>query len=178
MDSVSSCFEVRWCWKKTSHTGFMEVGWVATIGKVVWRIFCSFWAASSKRFWLKSCLEGCAANLVPPTSSGWGVASALQHGSLDHAQKAANENPDWPWANSSLPWNRNQVCLPIFWPRLRNSQSVATAPLERSKQAGFKLHRLMWQEIAHSKARRRAEIYTSKERMAPPNSLQVWREGD
>ena len=76
------------------------------------------------------------------------------------------------------PWNWNQVCLPIFLPPLRNSWSMATAPLEIPRQAGFKPHRLIGQEIAHSKARRQAEIYTSKTRMAPPNSLQAWREGD
>ena len=76
------------------------------------------------------------------------------------------------------PWNRNQVCLPFFVPRLRNSWSMATTPLEIPRQAGFKPHSLTGQEIAHSKARRQAEIYTSKTRMAPPNSLQVWKEGD
>ena len=46
------------------------------------------------------------------------------------------------------------------------------------RQAGFKPHELTGQENAHSKARRQAEIYTSKTRMAPPKSLQVCREGD
>ena len=55
---------------------------------------------------------------------------------------------------------------------------MATAPPVIPRQAGFKPHRLTGQEIAHSKARRQAEIYTLKTRMAPPNSLQVWREGD
>ena len=55
---------------------------------------------------------------------------------------------------------------------------MATAPLEIPGQAGFKPHKLIGQEFAHSKARRQAEIHTSKEGMAPPNSLQVWREGD
>ena len=45
---------------------------------------------------------------------------------------------------------------------------MATAPLEILRQASFKPHRLTGQEIAHSKARRQAEIYTSKTRMAPP----------
>ena len=51
-------------------------------------VFCCFWAVSSGRP-AKSGLEGCAANLVPPT----GIAGAFQHGSLDHAQKAAKECP-------------------------------------------------------------------------------------
>ena len=46
------------------------------------------------------------------------------------------------------------------------------------RQAGFKPHKLIGQEVAQSKARRQAEIYISKKRMALPNSLQVWREGD
>ena len=51
-----------------------------------------FWAVSSKRTLLTKVLFGrCAANLVRPTSSSWGVAGAFQHGSLDHAQKAAND---------------------------------------------------------------------------------------
>ena len=55
---------------------------------------------------------------------------------------------------------------------------MATAPLEIPRQAGFKPHKLIGQEIAHSKARRQAELKISKERMAPLNSLQVWKEGD
>ena len=45
----------------------------------------------------------------------------------------------------------------IFLPRLRNSWSMATAPLEIPRLAGFKPHRLIGQEIAHSKARRQAD---------------------
>ena len=33
------------------------------------------------------------ANLVPPTNSSWGIAGAFQHGSLEHAQKAAKQCP-------------------------------------------------------------------------------------
>ena len=54
------------------------------------------------------------------------------------------------------------LSAPFFWPRLRNSWSMATAPLEIPRQASLKPHRLIEQEIAHSKARRQAETYISK----------------
>ena len=77
------------------------------------------------------------------------------------------------------PWNWNQVCLPNFF--ATSKEPGAWQPLllkSPPRQAGLKPHKLIGQEITHSKARKQAEIYTSKKRMAPRNSLQVWTEGD
>ena len=83
--------------------------------------------------------------------------------------------PDRPWANSKFSTGTLPVSLKLepglsahFFlatsKTLRNSWSMATAPLEIPRQAGFKPHSLTGQEIAHLKARRQAEIYTSKKR--------------
>ena len=87
-------------------------------------------------------------------------------------------SPGRPWANSKFSTGTLHeigirfVC-PFFKSRLRNSWSIATAALEIPRQASSKPHRLIGQEISHSKARRQAETYTSKKRMAPPNALHV-----
>ena len=102
------------------------------------------------------------------------------HGGLLEYLPPVGWNPDRPWANSKFSTETlhevGMVFLPIFLSRLRNSWSMATAPLEIPRQAGFKPHKQIRQEITHPRARRQAEIYTPKRRMAPQNSLQVWRE--
>ena len=142
--------------------------WLADFGGVVRRrIFC-FRLADFRRIFSADFSFAFCDQKNPPQKS---TATWRSFGRFS----TVGWTPDRPGANSkfstgTLPDSGTRFVSPLLLPRLRNSWSMATAPLEIPKQAGFKPHRLTGQEIVHSKARRQAEIYTSKTRMAPPNS--------
>ena len=62
----------------------------------------------------------------------------------------------------------------FFFSRAEGPQSKVTVPREMPRETSYEPDRLTGKEITHSKARRQAEIDTSKKRMAKPSSLQGW----